>query len=174
MELRQLQQRLGITTIVVTHDQREAMTMADQIVVMKSGRVLQMDRPINVYRKPASPFVADFLGQTNCLTARGGSGGAEIAGAVVPGLDLGAGRREAEISVRPEDVAVHRAGEAPISAEVEFVRDMGSTIEIYLKTAAGPMIAQRPTGHGEFSIGDKVSLAIDPAAVVVFPEGAPR
>ena len=49
---------------------------------------------------------------------------------------------------------------------------MGSTIEIYLETAAGPMVAQRPTGHGELQIGDRVSLAIDPASVVVFPEGA--
>ena len=172
VELRQLQQRLGITTIVVTHDQREAMTMADMIVVMKGGRILQMDRPIDVYRKPSSPFVADFLGQTNCLTARASGEGAEIAGALLPGLDLGAGRREAEISVRPEDIAVRREGEAPIAAEVEFVRDMGSTIEIYLKTAAGPMIAQRPTGHGELQIGDRVSLAVDPGSVVVFPEGA--
>ncbi|MBP0615022.1 ABC transporter ATP-binding protein [Jiella mangrovi] len=174
VELRQLQERLGITTIVVTHDQREAMTMADAIVVMEGGRILQMDRPIDVYRKPASPFVADFLGQTNCLVAKPGKGGAEIAGGTIPGLQLGAGRREAEISVRPEDVVIRPAGDAPIPATVEFVRDMGSAVEIYLSTEAGRMIAQRASGHDALAVGDEVSLSIAPDAVVVFSEGVAR
>ena len=70
VELRQLQQRLGITTIVVTHDQREAMTMADLVVVMGHGKILQAAPPIEIYRKPADAFVADFIGITNLLPAR--------------------------------------------------------------------------------------------------------
>ena len=62
MELRQLQQRLGITTIVVTHDQREAMTMADLVVVMGDGHIRQAASPMDVYRRPADAFVADFIG----------------------------------------------------------------------------------------------------------------
>ncbi len=172
VELRQLQQRLGITTIVVTHDQREAMTMADTIVVMKGGRILQMDRPIDVYRRPASPFVADFLGQTNALTARAEGGDVTINGAKVPGMTLAAGRREADVSVRPEDLVLKPEGEAPLAATVSFVRDMGSAIDIYLTTAAGDLVAQRAPGSTPLSVGDKVSVAIDPACVVVFAEGA--
>ncbi|MEF2547752.1 ABC transporter ATP-binding protein [Aurantimonas sp. E1-2-R+4] len=171
VELRQLQQRLGVTTIVVTHDQREAMTMADEIVVMKGGRILQMDRPIDIYRRPVDPFVADFLGQTNLLSASAEAGTVHVAGAPIPGLALPDGRRTAEISVRPEDVSVRPQGEAPIAASVEFIRDMGSAVEVYLTTAAGRIIAQRPAGSDGLAVGDKVSLSLDPESVVVFPEG---
>jgi len=172
VELRQLQERLGITTIVVTHDQREAMTMADTIVVMKGGRIQQMDRPIVIYRRPANAFVADFLGQTNLLTAHAADGGATIADAPVPGLTLPAGCATAEVSIRPEDVSVEREGAAPLPATVEFVRDMGSAVEVYLATAAGRIVAQRAAGRNDLMVGDTVSLALDPAAIVVFPAGA--
>ena len=81
VELRQLQQRLGITTIVVTHDQREAMTMADLVVVMGNGRIQQAASPVEIYRRPANSFVADFIGSTNLLPVRPTA----RAGAVVPG-----------------------------------------------------------------------------------------
>ena len=67
VELRQLQQKLGVTTIVVTHDQREAMTMADTVIVMKSGEIRQAASPLDIYRKPADSFVADFIGSTNLI-----------------------------------------------------------------------------------------------------------
>jgi putative spermidine/putrescine transport system ATP-binding protein len=69
VELRQLQQRLGISTIVVTHDQREAMTMGDIVVIMDHGKVQQVGSPLETYRNPANAFVADFIGTTNLLGA---------------------------------------------------------------------------------------------------------
>ena len=81
VELRQLQQRLGITTIVVTHDQREAMTMADLVVVMGNGRIRQAASPVEIYRKPVDSFVADFIGSTNLLPVRRAGGGA---GGIMP------------------------------------------------------------------------------------------
>nr|WP_199899176.1 ABC transporter ATP-binding protein [Sneathiella glossodoripedis] len=75
VELRQLQQQLGITTIVVTHDQREAMTMADLVVVMGEGRIRQAASPVDIYRKPADKFVADFIGATNLLTIKANGSG---------------------------------------------------------------------------------------------------
>ena len=68
-EIRSLQQRLGITTILVTHDQEEALSMADRIVVMNHGAIEQIGTPLEVYRNPATPFVADFVGKTNLLPA---------------------------------------------------------------------------------------------------------
>src|SRR5918996_4656006 len=67
VELRLLQQQLGITTIMVTHDQRESMTMSDLVVVMNAGRIEQVGGPLDVYRRPGSPFVAGFIGRTNLL-----------------------------------------------------------------------------------------------------------
>src|SRR6185436_7559160 len=96
VELRQLQQRLGITTIVVTHDQREAMTMADLVVVMGQGRIRQAASPIEIYRKPADAFVADFIGSTNLLDVSTDSGGrAVILGAAIPGLAVPQGTTKA-------------------------------------------------------------------------------
>ncbi|HEY9536804.1 MAG TPA: ABC transporter ATP-binding protein, partial [Kiloniellaceae bacterium] len=89
VELRQLQQKLGITTIVVTHDQREAMTMADLVVVMGEGQIRQAAAPIEIYRRPSDTFVADFIGSTNLLdVARDRAGRALVAGVALPGLAL--------------------------------------------------------------------------------------
>ena len=111
VELRQLQQKLGITTIVVTHDQREAMTMADTVVVMNGGHIRQAASPIEIYRKPADTFVADFIGSTNLIeTQADSSGAATIFGHRVQGLVLPAGAQKATISVRPEDVHLTAPG----------------------------------------------------------------
>ena len=81
MELRLLQQQLGISTIIVTHDQREAMTMSDLVVVMNAGRIEQVGPPLEVYRRPGSPFVAGFIGRTNLLVGEAaGDGSVAVAG----------------------------------------------------------------------------------------------
>ncbi|WP_061933679.1 ABC transporter ATP-binding protein [Aureimonas sp. AU22] len=171
VELRLLQQRLGITTVVVTHDQREAMTMADQVVVMRGGRVLQMDRPIDVYRRPATPFVADFLGQTNLLEVTRDADGARLhTGALLPGIALPS--PQALLSIRPEDVLLLPEGEGPISAEVEFVRDMGSGVEVYLRAGETRIIAHREAGASVAGVGARVALGVKPGAAAVFPAEA--
>ncbi len=161
VELRQLQQRLGITTIVVTHDQREAMTMADRIVVMREGRIQQAASPVEVYRRPANAFVADFIGQTNLLPLGPGS----LLGAALPHL----AQEGATASVRPEDIAIRAAGEAPIAATVAFVRDIGSSVEIHLDADDTRLVALAPAGTRP-AVGDTVSLAIDPGALVALPK----
>ena len=83
IELRQLQQRLGVTTILVTHDQREAMTMADVIVVMGQGRIQQAGAPLEIYRRPANAFVADFIGTGNLLPVRVDGGGLRLGDTVL-------------------------------------------------------------------------------------------
>jgi len=168
VELRQLQQRLGITTVVVTHDQREAMTMSDQIVVMSRGKVEQMAAPIDAYRRPATPFVADFLGQANLISVRQAPGGASFSGGTIRGLDVPAGRK-ALISIRPEDVIVTPASDGPVKATVRFVREMGATIEIQLEAGAEHITAvAAPKSHGDFKIGAEVSLSLPAEACVVF------
>src|ERR671936_127075 len=103
VDLRLLQQQLGITTIVVTHDQREAMTMSDLVVVMNAGRIEQVGPPLDVYRRPGSPFVAGFIGRTNLLKGEAaGDGHVAVAGRpfdVADGANLSG---DVAISVRPE------------------------------------------------------------------------
>ena len=118
VELRQLQQQLGITTIVVTHDQREAMTMADLVVVMGDGQIRQAAPPIEIYRKPADAFVADFIGSTNLLDVDGRQRRTRHRSSARPSraLSLPAGVRKASVSIRPEDVhlgSARRAARSP-------------------------------------------------------------
>ncbi|GAA0780003.1 ABC transporter ATP-binding protein [Roseibium denhamense] len=168
VELRQLQQRLGITTIVVTHDQREAMSMSDKIVVMSNGKVEQMAAPIEAYKKPASPFVADFLGQANLIRVQKAESGAALSGGRVPGLSLGP-RNEALISIRPEDVVIKGGGEGPLPADVVFIREMGATVEVHLDAGADRIIALAPPKRdGGLKVGARVSIDLPADACVVF------
>ncbi len=173
IELRQLQQRLGITTIVVTHDQREAMSMSDQIVVMSNGKVEQMATPIEAYKRPASPFVADFLGQANLIKVQSAEGNAEFSGGRIAGLNVPSGA-ESLISIRPEDIVVTSQKSGPLEANIVFIREMGSTIEIHMDAGTERIIALAPPkSHCDLRVGEKVSLTLPPEACVVFgPEGA--
>ncbi len=168
VELRQLQQRLGITTIVVTHDQREAMTMADLVVVMGEGRILQAAPPIEIYRKPADAFVADFIGSTNLLPAEADGAGAKVLGEAVAGLKLPAGMARASISIRPEDVRIAAPGAGALTGTVDFVRDLGGTIETFVQAGGATVIAvATPRERPDVKVGQKVGLVLLPESCVV-------
>ncbi|SEK08426.1 ABC transporter ATP-binding protein [Paraburkholderia diazotrophica] len=138
VEIRMLQQRLGITTIMVTHDQREAMTMADEIVVMEKGRIAQVGRPLDIYRDPVSEFVADFIGLGNILPVTfdgedriGLPGGRTIVVHAASRVARTAG--DIRLLIRPEDVCVRPIDATPgpnvLAGKVTFVRDVGASIE---------------------------------------------
>ncbi|MEI2300601.1 ABC transporter ATP-binding protein [Ensifer sp. MJa1] len=169
VELRQLQQQLGITTIVVTHDQREAMTMADTVVVMSGGEIRQAASPIEIYRRPADSFVADFIGQTNLLDVQADSTGrAEVLGHVVPGLTLPAGSNKGMLSVRPEDVHLTAPGVGALTGKVTFVRDLGGTIETFVDIDGRQIVAvSTPRERPEVTVGQEVGIALTPDVCVV-------
>ncbi|MEW1724190.1 ABC transporter ATP-binding protein [Streptomyces sp. NPDC093109] len=114
VELRELQQRLGITMVFVTHDQEEAMSLSDRIAVLNGGRLEQLGTPTEIYRTPATRFVAEFIGAANILDGTGTADGKLAVGAGAARLDSGlAGVRDGEavtVAVRPERVAVLPAG----------------------------------------------------------------
>jgi iron(III) transport system ATP-binding protein len=130
-EVKQLQRRLGVTTVMVTHDQEEALTMADRIVVMNHGVIEQVGTPLQVYREPASPFVADFIGVMNFVTAtivREGTvrfGRVELAcetDGLTPGTTV-------TLAIRPEDILVENVREnepAALEARVDAIVFLGS------------------------------------------------
>lgn len=169
VELRQLQQGLGITTFVVTHDQREAMTMADLVVVMGEGRIRQAAPPMEIYRKPADAFVADFIGSTNLLeVSADGAGRASVLGHVVPGLSLPVGVTKAWVSIRPEDVRLGPPVADKLEGTVTFVRDLGGTIETYVEAGGVTVTAvATPRERPAVAAGDKVGIVLPPEACVV-------
>jgi putative spermidine/putrescine transport system ATP-binding protein len=176
VELRLLQQRLGISTIIVTHDQREAMTMADVVVVMDHGRVQQVGPPLAIYREPGNAFVADFIGLSNLLagTLDGGMvriGSTPVRPARVPaGLEQGS---RVTLSVRPEEVHVRPAGEPGenrLPGEVVFVRDLGASVEITVRSAGHELLAvMTPRERPDVAIGSAVALELPAEACVVLP-----
>jgi putative spermidine/putrescine transport system ATP-binding protein len=176
VELRLLQQRLGISTIVVTHDQREAMTMADIVVIMDRGRVQQMASPLETYRSPANAFVADFIGISNLIPGILGAGGVEVRGRQIrverlPGA-LGAGAK-VTLSVRPEEVHIRpasEAGENRLAGTVTFIRDLGASVEITARCDDMEVLAvMTPRERPQASVGDAVSIELPAPACVVLP-----
>lgn len=168
VELRQLQQRLGITTIVVTHDQREAMTMADTVVVMSGGEIRQAAPPVQIYRRPSDTFVADFIGSTNLIDFETDSAGrVRVLGAPVEGLTA-SGPQKGILSVRPEDVQLTAPGGDTIPATVTFVRDLGGTIETFVEAGGKQIVAvSMPHAKPNVVVGQAVGLRLSPAACVV-------
>jgi putative spermidine/putrescine transport system ATP-binding protein len=169
VELRQLQQKLGITTIVVTHDQREAMTMADTVIVMKGGEIRQAAPPIEIYRRPADSFVADFIGSTNLIAAEADSAGrVSVLGQAVPGISLGSGMKTATLSVRPEDVHLTAPGDGALSGTVTFVRDLGGTIETFVDVSGQRIVAvSTPRARPQVTVGQPVGVVLQPDVCVV-------
>ena len=177
-EIRGLQQRLGITTILVTHDQEEALTMADRIVVMKDGAIEQIGTPAEVYLHPATPFVADFVGKTNLLPAkRAGERRVQVGEQRFEcDLDEAAGAQALRIFFRPEDVRVRGVnGATPNSAAavVEKVEFLGaySRLTFRLNGIEQPLYADLSVNDmAEFhpQPGDTLRVALPPGKLRVF------
>ena len=147
VELRQLQRKLHITTILVTHDQREAMTLADTVIVMADGRIQQVGAPTQIYRSPANRFVAQFIGRSNLLETRVEDaahvrlGATTIEALVPPSARCG---DEVTLSVRPEDLRLHASQAAvpnTLPGRITFVRDVGNEIELRVACDGGELTA---------------------------------
>jgi putative spermidine/putrescine transport system ATP-binding protein len=173
-EIRSLQQRLGITTLFVTHDQSEALSIADRVGVMRSGQLEQLDTPENVYRHPASEFVAEFVGATNRLPGRlGENGDVQVLGARLTvinpnGLASGAA---VDALLRPEAVAV--VPDAAGAGEITDRTFLGSVTRLEVTLDGGQKVLVDSPGHDiGASIGQRVGLRILADSVTVAPTGA--
>jgi iron(III) transport system ATP-binding protein len=184
--LRDFQQRLGITTVYVTHDQAEALAISDLVAVMSEGRLLQYAPPHEIYERPTSRFVADFIGQTSFLAAtvsaigngraqaRLGSNGATITSTVPDssvGAGIGAGDRVL-LAIRSERIEVRAdaGGENVIPARVKSFVYVGAAYEYILETSEGEIRVATPQAVA----GPEVYLYLPPDAIVVLPdEGGP-
>ncbi|MBS0124512.1 ABC transporter ATP-binding protein [Thetidibacter halocola] len=179
VELRLLQQRLKITTVVVTHDQREAMTMADQIVVMSHGHAEQVGPPQQIYSRPANAFVASFIGKANFLSGEATGGRFRVGEFTfeaprAPSFLTGS---KVTLAIRPENAVIGGKGPNALPARITFIRDVGSTRDIYLSTPVGEIVVEYGAGESlpPMHVGEDVPLQLPPETLHVFarePEAA--
>ncbi|MFI5896702.1 ABC transporter ATP-binding protein [Actinoplanes sp. NPDC051513] len=170
-EIRRLHQSLGLTTVYVTHDQEEALSMADRLVVLRDGRVQQVGTPEELHTRPANRHVADFMGYRNLLPMRVASVSRDVvtvegAGMALRGTavgDLFPGD-EVVAGIRPEDLQV---GDEGVPATVEVVEYQGRELAVEARTSQGVMLHLRAVDRP--APGDKISVVADPARVLVFP-----
>ena len=187
-EVKSLQRRLGITTIMVTHDQEEALTMADRIVVMNHGVIEQVGAPAEIYREPASVFVADFIGTMNFLAAEvacdtGTADGGIRAGGLALACDT-SGHSDGErvtAAIRPEDIVVLDSGSAGTAghanrdggfdATVEYVEFLGSFARVELDCAGERLLMDLSIARAQhFGVteGSTVRAAVPREAVRIY------
>ncbi len=168
-EIRSLQQRLGITMIYVTHDQTEAMSMADRVILMRGGRIEQNGRPADLYERPATLFTARFIGGApmNFLDLDDGSHGAVVAGTGGPALFAAPGRGRV-LGLRPEDVTVDTVnGRGRFHATVTAVEYLGAEALVTCLIGERPILA-RTRGDCVPPVGATVGLVWDSSASHVF------
>jgi putative spermidine/putrescine transport system ATP-binding protein/spermidine/putrescine transport system ATP-binding protein len=180
VELRDLQQRLGITAVFVTHDQDEALTLSDRVAVMRGGVIEQIGAPREIYDRPVNEFVAGFLGASNFLDGSVIAREDRIAvvdtpggrvRVVAPSTPIGA---KVRLAVRPERIRMNRPAGEGLSAQVRSVVYRGSVTHYYMDGAAGPLLAYaQNAGAGDWAVGDHVRCSWDAeGAVLVVPERA--
>jgi multiple sugar transport system ATP-binding protein len=169
-EIRELQLRLATTTIYVTHDQIEAMTMADQIVVMNGGRIEQAGAPLALYDRPANTFVAGFIGSPamNLIPGEVADGGFRAVGGALLPLPPGASSRATTYGIRPEHLALAEDG---IEAKLVVVEPTGSETQVAMRIAETPLTGafrERISGR----MGDAIRVKPDLSLVHLFgPDG---
>jgi multiple sugar transport system ATP-binding protein len=167
VEIAKLHRELGATTIYVTHDQVEAMTLADRVVVLRDGAIEQVGSPLELYDRPANQFVAQFIGtpQMNIVDT-----------AALPALRDAAGAGDAPdgfIGVRPENVIVRPAGSGQLAGQVELVESLGADTLIYatiggVGVSRPVQIVARQNERTHLGPGDQVGLDIAPASFHLF------
>lgn len=187
VELIEIQKRIGITTLYVTHDQIEAMAISDRIAVMDKGKIVQMGSPEEIYNRPVNTFVAGFIGTTNLVRARvvegpeagGGQAVVEFSGKteavrircrfpgeIVARLSQG----DVMLSMRPEHLTMSSSegGQNSFSAQVAHKLFLGDCVSYYL-TVGDHNFRVRSPSHIDAPVGSGVSLSIPPEQVVVVP-----
>jgi putative spermidine/putrescine transport system ATP-binding protein len=170
-ELAELLRRLHITAIHVTHDQQEALAIADRLAVMRAGRIVQVGRGEDLYRAPAHPFVAEFLGRVNRLEREADAiaqGVVRLGGSTVP--CPGAWQSHAMLLVRPEDIEVSAPQPDWGAATVERRTFLGDRVQLHLRVHDQPVLVADVGRDNPFGPGDAVGLRIHPDRLMTSQE----
>jgi len=172
VELRKLQQRVGITSLIVTHDQKEAIALSDLIAVMNHGRIEQIGTPLDIYDRPRTAFVARFTGVENLLPAtvlarHGRSADVRVEGLVVQGVPLPAelpADVALHLAVRAESLEIGPAGSG-MAGTVSFARALGASIVYEVATTSGPVlsVSTHRRDDAAYEVGDSVGVRLSAA-----------
>lgn len=172
--LKRLQRDLGVTTVFVTHDQAEALAMADRIAVMEEGHIRQLGTPADVFHRPANTFVANFIGSTPMNMLRGtlSGGSLSVAGRSVPARRWAASGEDQEVTVgvRPEYVRLGGEGPLSVDGEVEIVENLGATMLVTVRAADGTRLQAVVPEGSEPTVGEFVPAVPLPERVLVYGE----
>jgi multiple sugar transport system ATP-binding protein len=178
IELAQLHQRLKSTMIFVTHDQIEAMTLADRIVVMNNRRIEQIGTPMEIYERPATRFVAGFVGspQMNFIPARlSGNDGSDVVATLGDGTPIqttiGWGLLPAgdyTLGIRAEAISVAPAGQGQTDGTVDVLERLGERTLVYTRLKDGQVVVANDTGNSRIRVGDSIALTFDGAKAHLF------
>ncbi len=165
-ELIRLKNELGITFIYVTHDQEEALTMSDKVVVMNGGYIQQMGTPEEIYNEPENAFVADFIGDSNIVDGTMVEDKVvKIFGTIFPCIDEGFGRNKpVDVVIRPEDVIISDPGEGKIDGEVVHNVFIGVHYEMQILAGGFEWLVQNTKSY---SVGSKVSIDVKPENIQI-------
>jgi iron(III) transport system ATP-binding protein len=177
-DIRELQRRLGLSVVYVTHDQQEALAVSDLVVVMRQGRIAQMGTPTQLYDEPADAFVADFMGEANVidgevLEAPGGAGRVRVGGVVLEASLSARPGGAARLAVRPEAIALSAGPPSSTGAAgglpgtVRHAAFLGQTREYEVETSCGTLFVVAPASGAPLAPGDAVSCRF--ARVIALP-----
>ncbi|MCC7326464.1 MAG: ABC transporter ATP-binding protein [Burkholderiales bacterium] len=172
-EIRDLQQSLSLTVLYVTHDQEEALAVSDHIIVMDQGRIAQQGTPDDLYEKPQSRFLADFIGDANLVDGElrvDTNGASFVAGGVAVPVRAGAmASGPATLAIRPQRLRVVDAAQGLLPGACRRASYLGSRIEYIVATAWGELLVFDPDARHTRRRDDAVGIAFDPDAVIVLP-----
>ena len=172
-EIKRLQRRVGTTSIYVTHDQLEAMTLADRLVVLSGGRIEQIGRPLDVYHRPATTFVASFIGSPAMNLVSGEVHGARLA--LGPALiDLGSNvptQGTVTVGLRAEDLRLHSGTEGALPFRMDYIEELGSQRLVHGMVGDQAIVAAIPS---EAPLPETASLSIAPAKLHFFDSATGR
>jgi iron(III) transport system ATP-binding protein len=179
-EIRRLQRELGITTVYVTHDQEEALSLSDRVAVMRDGRILQTAAPKDLYERPTSRFVADFVGTNNFLAGVVRERVREwftvdtplgaVRGRAAP--DLGPGDR-CVLAVRPENIALGKPDDTTLAGRIALAAYLGNTLRYDVEVTGGAILkvdVRDPWHHDVLPVGRDVTVSFPASAALTLPD----
>jgi putative spermidine/putrescine transport system ATP-binding protein len=178
IEIKHIQNQLGLTVIYVTHDQEEALTMSDRIAILNNGRLAQEGAPLEIYEHPQSRFVADFIGETNLLEGRIiAQGDGRVMDLTDVGATFGLGEvsetpGEVTVSIRPEKLWIDMTGEGGpgFDGRIEELIYVGESTKLYVQAENKPVVVREQNRRTRmlFRRGDSVRVRLNPADLVIF------
>ncbi len=177
-DIRRLQQKTGITSIYVTHDQAEALSVSDEVVVMRKGAIEQQGPPRDLYRRPRTPFVANFIGESNVVEAvletKGGSSVIHLGESRIDlgDREVGNSAGKIKLSLRPEMFKLKSEGDVScdVKGTIAHSSYMGPVIEYLISTPVGDLFTTAPAVERQFQPGEQVFLQLRPDELIILPE----